>query len=84
MSKSRYKRKLTAILSADVVGDSRLMGDEESTIQTLKTYRDLMTTLIKQNRDSVVDAECQLSIASWHNLQVRLMQFSAPIHSCQI
>jgi len=57
MSKSKYKRKLTAILSADVVGYSRLMGDdEEFTIQTLNTYRDLMTTLIEDYSGSVVDA----------------------------
>jgi adenylate cyclase len=57
MSKSKYKRKLTAILSADVVGYSRLMGDdEESTIQTLNTYRNLMTTLIEDYNGSVVDA----------------------------
>lgn len=57
MVQSRYKRKLTAILSADVVGYSRLMGDnEESTIQTLNTYRDLMTILIENYRGRVVDA----------------------------
>ena len=57
MSKNKYKRKLTAIFSADVVGYSRLMGDdEESTIQTLNTYRDLMTTLIEDYSGSVVDA----------------------------
>jgi formylglycine-generating enzyme required for sulfatase activity/class 3 adenylate cyclase len=51
------KRKLSAILSADVVGYSRLMGDDESaTIRTLNTYRDLMTTLIQQYRGRVVDA----------------------------
>ena len=34
------ERKLTAILSADVEGYSRLMGeDEEATIRTLTTYR---------------------------------------------
>ena len=33
------KRKLTAILSADVKGFSRLVGeDEEGTIRTLKAY----------------------------------------------
>ena len=57
MSKSKYKRKLTAILSADVVGYSRLMGDdEEFTIQTLNAYRDLMTKLIEDYSGSVVDA----------------------------
>ena len=34
------ERKLTAILSADVKGYSRLMGeDEEATIRTLTAYR---------------------------------------------
>ena len=57
MAKSKYKRQLTAILSSDVVGYSRLMGDdEEFTIQTLNTYRDLMTTLIEDYNGSVVDA----------------------------
>ncbi len=37
MSAERFKRKLTAILSAGVKGYSRLMGeDEEATIRTLK------------------------------------------------
>ena len=36
------ERRLAAIFSTDVQGYSRLMDDdEEATIQTLKTYRDL-------------------------------------------
>ncbi len=36
------ERKLAAILSADVQGYSRLMGDdEEATIRTLTTYREV-------------------------------------------
>ena len=51
------ERKLTAILSADIQGYSRLMGeDEEATIRTLTTYREVMTTLIQQHRGRVVDA----------------------------
>ena len=43
------KRKLTAILSADVEGYSRLMSqDEVGTIQTLTTYREAMASLIQQ------------------------------------
>ncbi len=39
------ERKLAAIFSADVKGYSRLMGDdEEATIRTLKTYREVITT----------------------------------------
>ena len=51
-----FKRKLTTILSVDVVGYSRLMEDnEEATIQTLNAYRDTMSTLIQQHRGRVVD-----------------------------
>lgn len=51
------ERKLTAILSADVKGYSRLMGDdEEATIRTLTVYREMMTTLIRQHHGRVVDS----------------------------
>ncbi|MBI3304547.1 MAG: hypothetical protein HYZ72_20990, partial [Deltaproteobacteria bacterium] len=51
------ERKLTAILSADVQGYSRLMGqDEEATIRTLTAYREVMATLIRQYRGRVVDS----------------------------
>jgi adenylate cyclase len=51
------ERKLTALLSADVKGYSRLMGeDEETTIRTLTTYRQSMATLIAQHRGRVVDS----------------------------
>ena len=52
----RIERKLAAILSADVKGYSRLMGEDEvATIRTLTTYRELMGTLIHQYRGRVVD-----------------------------
>jgi adenylate cyclase len=51
------KRKLTAILSADVKGYSRLMGeDEAATVRTLTAYRAIMSTLIEQHRGRVVDS----------------------------
>ena len=51
------ERKLTAILSADVKGYSRLMGeDEEATIRTLIAYRALMTAYIQRQRGRVVDS----------------------------
>ena len=57
MAKEILKRKLAAILNADVVGYSRLMGDdEESTIRTLTIYRSAMADLIQQHRGRVVDA----------------------------
>ena len=50
-------RKLAAILSADVAGYSRLMGeDEEATICTVTAYRDVMAALVQQHRGRVVDA----------------------------
>jgi class 3 adenylate cyclase len=46
MGDEGFKRKLTAILSADVAGYSRLMGDdEEATVRTLTTYREVLTSL---------------------------------------
>ena len=51
------ERKLAAILSADVKGYSRLMGDDEvATVRTLTAYRDVMATLIRERRGRVVDA----------------------------
>ena len=56
MAEEGFKRKLTAILSADVAGYSRLMDDnEEATVGTLKAYRNAMTDLIQQFRGRVVD-----------------------------
>jgi adenylate cyclase len=57
MAEKGFKRKLTAILSADVVGYSRLMGeDEEATVRTLTAYREVLTTLIQQHNGKVLDS----------------------------
>jgi adenylate cyclase len=57
MAGEGFKRKLTAILSADVAGYSRLMAEDESaTVKTLETYREVMSTLIKQHRGRVIDS----------------------------
>jgi len=51
------ERKLAAILSADVEGYSRLMGENEvATVRTLTAYREVMATLIRERRGRVVDA----------------------------
>ena len=56
MAEEGFKRKLAAILSADVVNYSSLMDDnEEETIRTLKNYCSAITTLIGHNRGRVVD-----------------------------
>ncbi len=57
MAEEGFKRKLAAILCADVEGYSRLMGeDEDATIRTLTTYRKLMSTIILKHRGRVVDS----------------------------
>ena len=64
MTTQGVKRKLTAILSADVKVYSRLMGDdEEGTVRTLKGYKDVMGSLIQQHRGRVVDAvQCAVEV----------------------
>jgi len=53
----RVKRKLSAILSADVKGYSRLMGDDEvATVRTLEAYRETIASMIQQYRGRVVDS----------------------------
>jgi len=57
MTTEGFRRKLTAILSADVAGYSRLMGeDEEATVRTITAYREVMATLIEKHRGRVVDS----------------------------
>ena len=57
MTTQEVKRKLTAILSADVKGYSRLMGeDENGTIRTLNAYKEMMADLIQNYHGRVVDA----------------------------
>jgi len=57
MTTDKIKRKLTAILSADVKGYSRLMGeDEEWTLRTLNAYKEVMRSLVQQHRGRVVSA----------------------------
>jgi adenylate cyclase len=57
MTTQEVKRKLTAILSADVKGYSRLMGEDEvGTIRTLNAYKEMMANLIQKFHGRVVDA----------------------------
>jgi adenylate cyclase len=57
MPSDPVERKLAAILSADAVGYSRLMAEDEvSTVQTLTAYRDVVGMLVHQHRGRVVDS----------------------------
>ena len=57
MTDASSRRKLTAILSADVVGYSRLMAaNEAATVETLKSYRDIIARLVVRRGGRVVNA----------------------------
>ena len=57
MADEGFKRKLTAILSADAVGYSRLMREnEEATVRDIAVHRVLITEIIKQHHGRVIDS----------------------------
>ena len=57
MADEGFKRKLAAILSADVIGYSRLMrDDEEATVRDIAAHRVLITEIIQQHNGRVVDS----------------------------
>ena len=57
MSLSGPERRLAAILSTDAVGYSRLMTEDEAgTAETLKTYRGLISGVVRTHGGRVVDA----------------------------
>src|SRR6266852_965509 len=92
MTSTNIERKLVAILSADVQGFSRLMGeDEEATLRTLNACREVTDSLIQQHRGrfvgsagdsvlaefaSVVDA-VQCAVAIQHELKRRSAEVPA-------
>ena len=56
MAEQTLQRKLAAILSADVAGFSRMMGeDEAATVRKLATCRNLVADVIAKHRGRVVD-----------------------------
>ena len=57
MGSEEGQRKLAAILSADVVGYSKLMADDErATVNTLKEYRVAIARVVERHRGRVVNA----------------------------
>ena len=57
MSEHVYPRRLRAILSADAVGYSRLMrDDEQATVRTITGHRAALADLVQQYRGRVVDS----------------------------
>jgi adenylate cyclase len=64
LSEERVERRLTAILAADVVGYSRLMGaDEEGTLAALKAIRrELVDPRIVEHRGRIVKTTGDASV----------------------
>ncbi len=68
MAPEASERRLAAILSADVVGYSRLMAeDEHGTIRTLNAHRNLIGSLVGDHRGRVVDATGDNLLAEFPN-----------------
>ena len=69
MTTPSFKRKLSAIFMADVVGYSRLMGENEvGTLKTLTTYQGIMDELIRQHRGRVVDSPGDAVLAEFSSV----------------
>jgi class 3 adenylate cyclase len=76
----KIKRKLTAILSADVKGYSRLMGeDEEWTLRTLNAYKEVMRSLVQQHRGRVMSSPGDNVLAEFVSV-VDAVQCGVEIH----
>ncbi len=57
MSSGPVIRRLSALMSADVKGYARLMGEDElATVRTLTLYREVIGDLVQRHRGRVVDA----------------------------
>lgn len=68
----RFKRRLVTVLSADVVGYSRLMGaDDELTLSTLKLYRQVMGEVIQRTHGRMFGVAGD----SW------MAEFSSPVEA---
>jgi adenylate cyclase len=60
------ERKLAAILSADVVGYSRLMGaDEDATLEALRSHRGVVDALIEAHRGRVFNSAGDSAVAEF-------------------
>ncbi len=56
MSSGGIERRLAAILSADVVGYSRLMAaDESGTVRHITAYREQVGAFVREHRGRLVD-----------------------------
>ncbi len=69
INQERTKRKLSAILSADVFGYSRLMEENETnTIQTLAENKRLIAELVEEYKGRIVDATGDNILAEFNSV----------------
>jgi len=81
MADEGFKRKLAAVLSADAVEYSRLMAeDEAATVKTIASYREIMSSLIKQHRGRVVDSPGDNMLAEFSSV-VDAVQCAAAVQN---
>ncbi|HJY83087.1 MAG TPA: adenylate/guanylate cyclase domain-containing protein [Candidatus Binatia bacterium] len=68
MVAATVERKLAAVLSADVKGYSRLMGEDEvGTLCTLTAYREVTDSLVWQHRGRIVGTAGDSILAEFAN-----------------
>ena len=69
MAEPGQRRKLAAILSADVVGYSRLMQDDDSaTVETLTRYRTIFSNFVSRHEGRIVDSPGDNILAEFDSL----------------
>jgi adenylate cyclase len=71
MAEERAQRRLAAILAADVVGYSRLMGaDEAGTLAQLKSHRrELLDPKITEHQGRIVKTTGDGMLVSWTSIE---------------
>jgi adenylate cyclase len=68
MTEGELKHRLAAILSADVVGYSRLMAEDEvSTVRTLSAWRNKISAIVDANEGRVIDFVGDNMLAEFHS-----------------
>ena len=68
MSEKKYRRHLAALLSADVVGYSRLMADDEiATVRALTACREKVSAVVEKNDGRLVDFVGDNMLAEFSN-----------------
>jgi adenylate cyclase len=82
MSEQQLQRRLAALISADVVGYSRLMADDEfDTVRSLTACRKRVTEVVEQNGGRLVDFVGDNMLAEFPNT-LDAVECVGQIHQC--